>query len=144
MFKKILIPFDGSEHSYRAANLAIKLAKVHKSEIFGIYVIDEDIIKDISNMSEKTAHEVKNEFMDKGLANMKWLENLCRENAIKFTEKIADGYPGQIILQYNRIIKSDLIVIGHRSHRKTVMAHAIGSVAKYIIELGTIPVLVVG
>ena len=143
MFKRILVPFDGSEHSLRSAKIAIELAKIHKSELFGIYVIDEDIIEDISRMSERTAKEVKHEFMDKGVTNMDWLGKLCKADGISYTGKIAEGYPAQIILQYSRIIKADLIVIGHRSHRQTVMAHAIGSCTKYIIEMGSFPVLVV-
>ncbi|MHA1144200.1 MAG: universal stress protein [Candidatus Helarchaeota archaeon] len=143
MFKKILVPFDGSSHSFRSAQLAIKLSRTCKSEIYGIFVIDEDIIEDISKISEKTGHEVKQEFMEKGVANMSWLENLCKKNGIKFTGKIVEGYPGQIILQYSSVIKADLIIVGHRSHRKTIMAHAMGSVTKYIIEMTKVPVLVV-
>ena len=49
--------------------------------------------------------------MEKGVANIAWLENLCKEHKIKFTGKVAEGYPAQVIIQYSRIIKADLIVI---------------------------------
>ena len=40
MFKKILVPTDGSELALRAAGVAADLAKTHGAEVVGVYVID--------------------------------------------------------------------------------------------------------
>ena len=40
MFKKILVPTDGSELAQRAASAAAELAKSHGAEVVGVYVID--------------------------------------------------------------------------------------------------------
>ena len=40
MFKKILVPSDGSDLAHKAAEFAADLAKVHGAEVIGVYVID--------------------------------------------------------------------------------------------------------
>ena len=40
MFKKILVPSDGSVQAHKAAILAADLAKSQGAEIVGVYVID--------------------------------------------------------------------------------------------------------
>ena len=44
MVKKILIPFDGSEHSKKAILFAADVAQHHNSELFLVHVVkDKDI-----------------------------------------------------------------------------------------------------
>ena len=40
MFKKILVPSDGSKLAHGAAEFAAALAKVHGASVVGLYVID--------------------------------------------------------------------------------------------------------
>ena len=40
MFKKILVPTDGSALALRAASTAVELAKAHGAQVVGVYVID--------------------------------------------------------------------------------------------------------
>ncbi|MBA4262977.1 MAG: universal stress protein, partial [Comamonadaceae bacterium] len=40
MFKRILVPTDGSDIAQKAANTAAQLAKSQGAEIVGVYVID--------------------------------------------------------------------------------------------------------
>ena len=54
MFKKILLPTDGSEHSIRATEKAIELAKLYNGTIDLIYVIDSKTSKsDVLNSVSK-------------------------------------------------------------------------------------------
>ena len=41
MFKKILVPSDGSKLAHGAAEFAADLAKVHGASVVGLYVIDQ-------------------------------------------------------------------------------------------------------
>lgn len=41
MYKRILVPVDGSDISINALQEAIKLAKIHKSELKIIYIANE-------------------------------------------------------------------------------------------------------
>jgi nucleotide-binding universal stress UspA family protein len=48
MVKKILIPFDGSEHSKKAILFAADVAQQHNSELFLVHVVkDKDIPPEI-------------------------------------------------------------------------------------------------
>ena len=40
MFKKILVPTDGSVLAAKATATAVQLAKVHGAQVVGVYVID--------------------------------------------------------------------------------------------------------
>src|SRR5665648_1254277 len=54
---KILVPTDGSEHSVRAAEYAISIAKTHDAQIMVIYVVDEVVVDHFSKVAEREAIE---------------------------------------------------------------------------------------
>ena len=53
LFKKILVPVDGSRYSLNAVCLAARLAKIHGSELRIFHVIDETLLDQLARFSEK-------------------------------------------------------------------------------------------
>src|SRR3982074_75619 len=62
MFKRILVPIDGSEHSTKAADKAIELARAFKSELILLHVARKydlpDQLKDYIKAEHLTAHDM--------------------------------------------------------------------------------------
>ncbi|MET1101952.1 MAG: universal stress protein [Pyrodictiaceae archaeon] len=65
MFRKILVPVDGSENSFRALDVAIDFAKRYGSKITVLYVVEQDINPDKvkASVAERLApHSIQWEF----------------------------------------------------------------------------------
>ena len=144
---KILVPLDGSDNSKRALIEAISLARLSGASITGIYVISSekgtesfvDALKPLSTLEEKNYNE-------KQLADANGImgesEKICKERSILFKGIVANGPPGNKIVQYSQEKKYDHIVIGMtgKGHVGEVL---LGSVSYYVIHHADIPVTVV-
>ncbi|MET1249435.1 universal stress protein [Sporolactobacillus sp. STCC-11] len=128
MYKKILLAFDGSEHSKRAAEHAVAMASlVQDSSVEIINVIDiakvksEVLHQDLKKVRETTLEEVTEVFQK---AN------------VSFELKVVHGEPGTMIVSHVNEEKFDLVILGSRglnavqelvlgsvSHRAAVRAH---------------------
>lgn len=125
MYRRILVPVDGSASADYALEQAIALAREHVATLKIVYV---DGVEEISRqIVEVAAAKVRNAGLqlDSGLL-------------VKLpTEEIGD-----VILQEAASWTADLIVIG--THGRRGLAHALlGSVAEKVIRAANVPVLVV-
>jgi nucleotide-binding universal stress UspA family protein len=125
MYKRVLVPVDGSEIADRALDEAINLTKGHPVEMKIVFIGNDDEI----------SHEVIEVAMTRAVN-----AGLNPESGLlgKFeTEEIAD-----VILQEATEWAADLIVMG--THGRRGMAHMfLGSVAEGVIRASPVPVLVV-
>jgi nucleotide-binding universal stress UspA family protein len=125
MYKRVLVPVDGSAIADRALDEAINLIKGHKVEMKIVFIGSDD----------ESSREVIEVAMTR-VANA----GLHPESGLlgKFeTEEIAD-----VILQEAREWAADLIVMA--THGRRGMAHMIlGSVTEGVIRASPVPVLVV-
>jgi nucleotide-binding universal stress UspA family protein len=125
MYKRVLVPVDGSEIADRALDEAINLTKGHPVEMKIVFIGNDD----------ESSHEVIEVAMTRAVN-----AGLNPESGLlgKFeTEEIAD-----VILQEATEWAADLIVMG--THGRRGMAHMfLGSVAEGVIRASPIPVLVV-
>ena len=83
LFKKILIAVDGSENAYKAAQKGLTIAKQNKAEVFALYVIDSDVVADISKTQKKSAAETKTQLKEVAQIYLKDIEKLCKEYKLK-------------------------------------------------------------
>jgi nucleotide-binding universal stress UspA family protein len=125
MYRRILVPVDGSASADYALEQAIALAREHAATLKIVYV---DGVEEISRqIVEVAAAKARNAGLqpDSGLL-------------VKLpTEEIGD-----VILQEAASWTADLIVIG--THGRRGLAHALlGSVAEKVIRAANVPVLVV-
>ena len=138
--KTILVPTDGSEHSIRATEYAIGIAKTHTAQLMVAYVIDEIVIDQFSKPAERDA--VAAELKNDGQRFIHYTMGLAEKEGVKAASMLVKGLPFEQIVNLARSFNVDLIVMGTYGHRGAERI-LIGSVAKRVIEYSPCPVLVV-
>ena len=130
MFRKIMVPTDGSKHADKAEDMAIELAKQFGAEIIAVHVIDDKLIQPFE-LLEAEGKDILNRVQEKG-----------RSSGVQVNEVLLLGNPGHDMKKISSKSEADLIVIG--SHGKTGLEKILmGSVAENTIKTSEIPVLVV-
>jgi nucleotide-binding universal stress UspA family protein len=138
--EKILVPTDGSEHSIRAAEYAISIAKTHDAQIMVVYVVDELVIDKFSEVTERET--VERELKNDGQRYTNYILGLAKKAEVPATAMVAKGRPFEQIVNLAKGLNMDLIVMGtygYRGPERILM----GSVAERVIEYSICPVLVV-
>ncbi len=138
MFKKILLAWDGSEHSVRAANKAIEIATCTKdSEVVVVYVKDTDKSKSevLQNWNSIEITSPKEE-------RIKHIDKLAKESNIHYKVELLHGEPGQAIVEYANKHKFDVVVVGSRG-LNALQEMVLGSVSHKIAKRANCPVMIV-
>lgn len=172
LFKKILVPYDGSKPSDRALEQAIELAKLVKSKnkdtsndndvhIILLYVCQEILVPamierpmrspktgEVTTVSEliKDLNEEVRTNMSKTL-NEKKHKYAVKDDVIIDTISLAGGEggrpPADEIVDFANNQKVDLIVIGNVGLSGLSKVKALGSVSRSVSERASCPVLIV-
>lgn len=140
VIERILVPTDGSEHSVRAAEYAISIAKTHEAEILIVYVVDEVVIDKFSEVTEREV--VERELKMDGQRYTNYILGLAEEAGVAATSMVAKGRPFEQIVNLAKGLDMDLIVMGTYGYRGAERI-LMGSVAERVIEYSPCPVLVV-
>ena len=137
MFKKILVPLDGSELAAKVLPQVIDLAKAHGSQVTLLHVF-LDLKKAVSGelLEELMAHEVKS--CETYLAQV--AKDLAAQGVNVQTECFV-GLPPQDIIAYADKNSMDLIAMA--THGKGEVAWVLGSTAEKIVTHATVPVLLI-
>ena len=145
-YKKILVPYDGSEHAKKALQQAIAIAEDGEgAKLFVASVCN--MVSAMSNFDQVSIAE--------GCLTTKLTEDLeaqCKADLEEAkamipkgveTEMIYEvGSPGPVLLNMADDKKCDLIVMGSRG-LGLFKGALIGSVSQKVVEESTIPVMVV-
>ena len=113
--QKILVPTDGSEHSIRAAEYGISIAKVHDAQIMAVFVVDEIVIDQFSKVAERDAVEA--ELKNDGKRFIQYVLNLAEKEGVKATSMLVRGRPFEQIVNLAKGLNFDLIVMGTYGRR---------------------------
>ncbi len=138
--KKILIPTDGSEHSIRAAQYGIGIAKIVGAQVIAVFVVDEFVLDQIAKITERETAE--RELKTDGKANVNFVKDIAGKEGISATTLIAEGRPFERIVHVAKDLNVDLIVMGTYGRRGAERI-LIGSVTERVIEYASCPVLVI-
>jgi nucleotide-binding universal stress UspA family protein len=144
MYKKILVPVDGSEPSMRGLREAVKLAKSQGSQLQLVHVVNELVF---------TAAETPPVYMDKvidalraeGKAVLSKAEEVVREGGLEPQGVLLESIGGRaadLIVEQARQWTADLIVIGAHG-RRGLRRLALGSDAELVVRSAPVPVLLV-
>jgi len=150
VFRKILVPIDGSKPANNALVKAFELAKIHGSTVEVLHVMTfteglpaehegsgktdlpsawvEDYITRVKMKDEKMLRDALSEAEKMGLSG-------------KVTTKLLIGKPGDAILREAAQSDFDLIVIGNRG-LSGLKELVLGSVSHQVVDQSKIPVLV--
>lgn len=154
MFEKILVPLDGSEHSLKALNISVQLAKEFKSKITLIHVysvVSRVIVApepttltppmapvvtplEVSKVAE-AARKTGNNILADG-------EEKVKAEKIQVDSLLKEGNVVQEIVNVAREGDFGLIVMGARGISK-IKELLLGSVSDGVIRKAPCPVLVV-
>ena len=139
MYKKILVPTDGSEFAKKAQLQAIYLAKATGAEIIALSVSENHFISGISLNDEV---EQLNELLkDRCEEDLKQFEDMNDEE-VKISPVIREGSPAKSILDVASEEDVDLIVIGS-SGKSDFDRFILGSVSEKVVHTAKCPVLIV-
>lgn len=147
MFKKILVPVDGSAKASQAVGYAIELASRFEAEILLLHVIRNfalpKALLDMITAGEVT--ESRRELLeDSAEIILSEARQQCTESGISsvFTEYIV-GDPATSIVAYAEQHNVDLIVIGNRGLASDAPHNLLGDVARKLTNIASLPILIV-
>jgi nucleotide-binding universal stress UspA family protein len=136
MFRKILLPVDGSEHSAKAVPVAAELGRTNESEVVVLHVREHEMMwaadVDIETLPEAT------ELVDEAVRELKDVGVSVRGEVMR----AAHGQTPRVILDVARAEGADLIVMGTRGASDWGRV-LLGSVTHKVVHLAECPVLIV-
>jgi nucleotide-binding universal stress UspA family protein len=140
--KKIIWASDGSDESEEALNYAIFLARIFRSEITGVYVIEmhprllydyaRDPDSELYSWVEQTAENHKERLISEA--------EISGIQGIAFRTAVSIGDPSEEIVKLARRKKADLIVLGVRG-LGLIDKMLVGSTTLKVLRKSRIPVL---
>ena len=143
MFKKILVPTDGSQLAHKAAEFAAELAKTQGARVVGLFVIDPFPYIGIGEASAVGLQAYLAEAQVAAVQALDDVRKSCETHEVGFDgDTIERNVIHEGILETAAAEGCDLIVMGSHG-RKGVQALILGSVAQKVLTHSKLPVLVV-
>ena len=139
MYKKILVPTDGSEFAKKAQKHALFLAKVSGAEIVAVSVTENNFVNGLPLDDE--IYQLNQILKERSEENLKEFDKL-NEDDLKITHVVREGSPAKVILEVAKEEAVDLIVMGS-SGKSGFDRFILGSVSDKVVNTAKCPVLVV-
>lgn len=144
MFKRILVPVDGSPPSLRGLRVALALARPLKARIRLLH-LGNTIPATPRKRDGMTAQELFAAMKKRGEKLLEHQAALCRARGVKADTALyiaLAGRPGRLVVAEARKWRADLIVMGTHG-RRGLRRVALGSEAEEVARSGPVPVLMV-
>jgi len=138
LFKKILIPTDGSEYTKAAVSMGLEMAKAAGAEVTALYVVDQTSF--INFPMDSTIVSVYTLLEREGKEAMEYVKKEADALGVKVTTRIEEGSPSRKIVEISA--DHDLVVMGTLG-RTGFSKLLLGSVAERVVRFANCPVLVV-
>lgn len=147
MFKKILLPTDGSEASDRAGEFAISSADPNGSDIIVLNVIDVDYLKSLPQRD--LIKKIDDHLWEEGKKALEKFKNKIKDEKcagncenIKLITMIKEGKPEDVILKTASDEGVDHIIMG-KSGKDSLEKFLVGSTTERVVRDSKVPVSVV-
>jgi len=138
MYEKILLAVDGSHHSIRATEEAIKVSSLNSSSVVTVVMV-----ADYENAKSDVLHSGSSVELDmKRRKKIMPIEELLRKHNIKYRVEILHGVPGPTIVEYANKNKFELLIMGSRG-LNGLQEMVLGSVSHKVVKRANCPVLIV-
>ncbi|MEI3612641.1 universal stress protein [Pseudogracilibacillus sp. SO30301A] len=138
MYKKLLLAVDGSDHSLRATDEAIKIASLSKDCSVNVVLVAE-----FSKAKRDVIHATGKEELE--IVRRKKISSATdklEKNNLDYTVEILHGEPGPTIVEYANKDNYDLLIIGSRG-LNVFQEMVLGSVSHKVVKRANCPVMVV-
>lgn len=132
-----MVPFDGSQNSFRGLEKAIYLARECNAIITGYYVAfvpPKLVFESVENIDSATMKKI-NKFLEKA-------KTMSAQQGIMFEYSIDHGKPEEKIIEFATRWNYDLLVMGSKGAGSKNNS-MLGSVANRVLKNTKIPVLIV-
>ena len=136
---KMLLPVDGSETSSRAVEEFVRRLDWYreKPEVH-LLNVRVPLFGNVSMFISK--EEISNYYQEEGLKSLRQARNQLEEAGVAYRHHVIVGEPVTMIVQFAEEIQRDQIIIGPRG-LGAIKGLLLGSVASKLIQLSTVPVL---
>ena len=133
---------------------ALSMARQHQAKIIAVHGMEpltpfgQSLVEHY--ISHDTTEEKHRQACEKAIARLKQhIQELCRQECEGATDcdnlietiKVAEGHPGQVILDVAREYEADLIIMGAHGH--TMLDDLVGSTTHRVLHGAGQPVLVI-
>ena len=137
--KKILVPLDGSNNSFRGLDHAIGLAKLSGASIVGAHV---SYIP--GNLAYPRQGFINQTLLKEAKRYLNTAKKRCADNNVTFTSKVLAGTPSHGIVKFGQEVRNgiNMIVMGTRG-LSSAKESFLGSVSNHVVHKSKIPVLLV-
>jgi nucleotide-binding universal stress UspA family protein len=137
LYKKILVPVDGSDSSFRALHEAFKLAKNMGSEVtlINVYSAGSSVIM------SSTQEILRNLALKEAQANLNRAKEAAKSEGVTVKELLLEGDAVDQIVKTAKDGNFDLIVMGARG-LNPVAELVLGSTSHGVIKKAPCPVLI--
>ncbi len=150
MFKRIIVPTDGSETAAVGVRYAVALAKRYEAQIMGVHVVDVKLLEgpflqDLS-ASLGTAPYVNYQgniamiLDERGQAALEEVKRACAEADVPCTTSLITGIVPRAIVEQAGL--ADLIVMGRGGEHIQWLEGVLGSTTEAVVRRAKQPVLV--
>jgi nucleotide-binding universal stress UspA family protein len=144
MYGRILVPIDGSEASRRGLNEAMRLAKIHGSQLRLVHVVNEFIL-DITYSAGLYPQNLIESLREGGKALLDGAQAAAQAAGVNAEGVLLEsigGVPADFILAQAKEWKADLIVMGTHG-RRGLLRLTLGSNADLVVRGATVPVILI-
>lgn len=145
MYKRILVPIDGSHTSTRGLQEAVRLAGTEHALVRLVHVVDESALTLTPELAATDTTHLLNELVKAGKQVMRNAVSLAERHGVAVEHMIYEKLVGRVadvILKEAKDWRADLIVMG--THGRRGITHAVmGSDAETVVRSSPVPVLLV-
>lgn len=143
MFKRILVPTDGSDITAKAINTSISLAKSVGAQLFTISVKEPFPYSTISEMQPTPPQEFFDAQQRTAAQRVQAVVELCGAAGIACEAHTVEAlHPWEAIVDHAKRMECDLLVMASHG-RRGVSALLLGSETQKVLTHSKVPVLVV-
>jgi len=142
MFKRILVPLDGSKRAERILPHVEEIARMQRSEVIFLQVVQVPVVSDIYSIDPVPSEEMLKQNKMAAETYLKGLQGEFREKGIASVVRVAAGPVVDAIINAAQREKADLVAIA--SHGRGGVARIFyGSVAAGVLNQIDRPLLVI-
>jgi nucleotide-binding universal stress UspA family protein len=141
MFKRVVVPLDGSECAEKAFGVAVDLAKLHGSQIAACSIVDPVLVVG-STPPSPAMDVVLTDMQNEAHRRIDDAVERAREAGVAARGEVITGVAFERILDFAKRNAADVIVMGTHG-REGLPRFFMGSVAEMVLRKSSCPVLIV-
>lgn len=142
MFKKILLPTDGSDLSSKAIGAGLEFAKALKASVVGVTVVEPYSYSNLSEYRPETLDDYEQRMMKAAAERLGKVADAAAKAGIPFeTATMKSFSPYEAIIEVAKEKGCDVIFMASHG-RRGLSAVLLGSETQKVLTHSTIPVMV--